>query len=163
LVAAGDHHARYETNNNVCRRARAISSGFGDSLKMHLELVLSVAFSPDGKTLATGSEDKTVILWDVANRKSLGEPLEGHSGMVRSVAFSPDGKILATGSYKIVILWDANMDVELWKKRICEVVNRNFSKSEWREYTGGRSYRKICPKLPGPDDPDWPLAAAARK
>src|SRR5262249_35965798 len=70
--------------------------------------VVSVAFSPDGRTLATGSADKTVILWGLADRAHptrLGT-LTGHNDTVVSVAFSPDGRTLATGSVdKTVILW----------------------------------------------------------
>jgi WD40 repeat protein len=54
--------------------------------------VTSVAFSPDGKTLASASSDNTIRLWDVASRQTLGAPLTGHTDIVESVAFSPDGK-----------------------------------------------------------------------
>jgi hypothetical protein len=65
-----------------------------------------VAFSPDGKTLASGSYDCTIRLWDMQSGSSIGE-LTGHSYSVLSVAFSPDGKTLASGSYDCAIrLWD---------------------------------------------------------
>jgi WD40 repeat protein len=59
------------------------------------EFAYSVAFSPDGKTLAASS-GKSVTLWDVATRKQKAS-LKGHAGNVRTVAFSPDGKTLAVG------------------------------------------------------------------
>ena len=76
-------------------------------LANHTSMVMSVAFSPDGKTLASSSNDNTIILWDVASRAPLGQPLTGHSQAVSSVAFSPDGRTLASGSWdNTIILWD---------------------------------------------------------
>jgi WD40 repeat protein len=76
------------------------------TLEGHTDIVLSVAFSPDGKLLASGSDDKTIKLWEVATG-SLVRTLEGHTDNVCSVAFSPDGKLLASGSAdKTIKLWD---------------------------------------------------------
>ena len=75
-------------------------------LKGHTSRVSSVAFSPNGFTLASGSWDQTMILWDIRNGDKLAE-FKGHSNNVTSVAFSPDGKMLASGSWDhTVIVWD---------------------------------------------------------
>jgi uncharacterized delta-60 repeat protein len=73
---------------------------------LHSSYVNSVAFSLDGKILASGSADASIILWDVASHNQVAT-LKGHSSYVRSVTFSPDGKILASGSFDgSIILWD---------------------------------------------------------
>ena len=72
----------------------------------------SLAFAPDGKTLAIGSQ-KVVQLWDLGAKK-VRQALRGHTGEIYCTVFAPDGRTLATGSQdQNVILWDANT----WEQR----------------------------------------------
>jgi tetratricopeptide (TPR) repeat protein len=73
----------------------------------HPDRVVSVAFSPDGKTILTGGDDRTAQLWEAATGRPLGPPLE-HPSAVASVAFSPDARWILTVCWdNMARLWDA--------------------------------------------------------
>ena len=113
LLSALDPKLRgWEHGHLVCRsRRRDFKELF--TLKGHSGGVWSVAFSPDGKRLASGSSDQTIKFWDTVTGKEL-LSLKRHSGVVLSVAFSPDGKRLASGSFdKTIKLWDTVTGTEL--------------------------------------------------
>ncbi|WP_106403102.1 WD40 repeat domain-containing protein [Actinocorallia populi] len=77
----------------------------GAPLTGHRDAVTGVSFSPDGRMLATGSLDRSVILWDVATGRPKGDPLRMDE-RVDAVAFSPDGQALAVGTAAGVVVFD---------------------------------------------------------
>ena len=121
------------------------------TLRGHLKNVEDVAFSSDGRRLATGSTDGTVKVWDAISGQEL-LTLRGHpiarrgaafSNEVNDVAFSPDGQRLATacrdGSVQVYALGISEL-LDLARKR----VTRNLSADECERYFQSRR----CPPLP---------------
>jgi len=98
----------------LCASSAAVVHGEPAILELkHPSSVNFVAFSPIAQLLASGSEDKTIKLWDVANGREL-RTFSGHSGGINAVAFSPDGKVLASASQdKTIKLWDVTSGREL--------------------------------------------------
>ena len=68
----------------------------------------SLAYSPDGQHIVSGSSDHTIQIWDAETGFPVGDPLEGHTDLVPSVAYSPDGQYIISGSRDSTIrVWDA--------------------------------------------------------
>lgn len=83
------------------------------TLTGHSNSIYSIAFSPDGRTLASASYDKSIKLWDLQSKKEIAT-LTGPSGYVGDVAFSPDGQTLAFASRnKTIKLWDLQSKKEI--------------------------------------------------
>lgn len=101
LVATGG------TNETPIKIWDAETGALELTLEGHGKGVLSLAFSPDGNTLASGSYDDTARLWDAATGESKLTLREDGLNPVFAVAFSPDGATVATGSYHWIKLWDA--------------------------------------------------------
>ncbi|MCA9500657.1 MAG: trypsin-like peptidase domain-containing protein [Nitrospira sp.] len=117
----------------------------------HLHGVTSVAISTDGRTLASGGDDWSIILWDITNPE---EPVQrfilyGHTSPILNggIFFTQDGNTLVSTSKNEVILWDINP--ESWVEKACAIAGRNLTQAEWQQFLGvSIPYHATCPGLP---------------
>ncbi len=94
----------------------------GEPLQSNQREVHAIAFSADGRLLASAGDDATIVLWDTVSRTPIIPSLIGHDDKVTSVAFNPGAATLASGSFdKTVILWD--VDLGSWQSRACRLID----------------------------------------
>ena len=112
--------------------------------------VYSVAFSPDGSTLAIGDYGGHVGLWDTASRQRIATLAEG--SFVYSVAFSPDGQTLAIGHLNgdVVLLRQSlfNLTGGFLSRLICGEVRSNMTQAQLAANAPGQPYQKTCSGYP---------------
>lgn len=115
-------------------------------LRGHGDFIFTLEFAPKGDTLASGSQDKTILLWDLRNPGLAPIVLTGHRETPSMIAFSPDGRWLASGDPREILLWAR---AEVLAERVCDLVWRNLSMEEWRQFVGEDvPYESTCPNLP---------------
>ena len=111
----------------------------------HDSPIYGVAFSPNGRYLATTSIDGTVDVWDWASGQEVARV--AHEASVFTAAFSPDGRQLATGGDdRTARIW--TVDPANLLSDACNRVTRNLTIEEWRRYVREDTHHKTCPGLP---------------
>jgi WD40 repeat protein/class 3 adenylate cyclase len=134
LAVTSSHHVQLW---DVAKRKRV-----GAPLKGHGGVVFTSEFSPDGRTLATTGSDGSVILWDVASRRSLGK-LPGPVGQI-SGHFTPDGRrLFVLHEEGEAQRWEVSPDA--WSRQACRVAGRDLTRAEWADLVPDQKYRPVCP------------------
>ncbi|MFZ5920133.1 MAG: NACHT and WD repeat domain-containing protein [Chloroflexota bacterium] len=112
--------------------------------------VSSVAFSPDGQYVVSGSDDSTARVWEAASGVEVARKI--HGSFVFSVAFDPDGRFVMSFSVNGIRIW--KWQAEDLIANACAVMPRNLTRAEWQQYIGDAlPYQAVCPNLPIEPEP----------
>ena len=137
LVAAGTVHGIELLDEKLRAVGRPLTGTSGS--------VDVLAFSPGGTGLVSGSDDKTLQLWDVATQQRVGEPLLGHTEALLGVAFAPDGSYAASVDTSTTRMWDTSFMMNP-AAALCRQVGGSLTRTEWSELVGnGVPFRETCP------------------
>lgn len=102
----------------------------------------ALAVSPDGRLLARGHENGSVVIWDTESGSAVGPPLQG-GGRITDITFSPDGHFLASANLDgSVILWD--VEPAAWAARACSRAKRTLSANERVRFLGSENAEAAC-------------------
>jgi DNA-binding SARP family transcriptional activator/WD40 repeat protein len=115
----------------------------GRMLTGHTGVALAASVSPDGRTVATGSADGTIRLYDLATQEQVGAPLPALPNRPVVPMFTADGDyLLAITHSGVAYRWDVRPSA--WAQRACAVAGRTLTRAEWNDALPGRKYAPAC-------------------